>query len=65
MEISFISVCLDFYSSVVGAAIVAILTLPKLVSKHLKARKLNKEITLLKKRNVELEKQNVEKSQGM
>ncbi|MEA3358994.1 MAG: lipopolysaccharide assembly protein LapA domain-containing protein [Thermodesulfobacteriota bacterium] len=60
---------LIFYSSIVGAAIVAILSLPKLVSKHLKARKLSKEVTLLKKRavelekkNMELEKQNVEKS---
>jgi len=45
-----------FYSSVLGGAIVAILTLPKLVSKYLKVRGLNKKIRELKKRTLELEK---------
>lgn len=48
---------LIFYSSIVGAAIVAILSLPKLISKHLKVRSLTKELQRLKKRNAELEKQ--------
>ena len=47
---------LIFYSSVVGAAIVALLTLPKFVSKYLKVRSLNKEIIELKKEIVELKK---------
>ena len=45
-----------FYSSVLGGAIVAILTLPKLVSKYLKVRGLNKKIRELKKRSLDLEK---------
>lgn len=48
---------LVFYSSVVGAAIVAVLSLPKLVSKHLKVRSLNKETIGLKKEIAELKKQ--------
>jgi uncharacterized integral membrane protein len=47
---------LIFYSSLIGGAIVAILTLPKLVSKHLKIRGLKKEIDLLKRKTLELEK---------
>jgi len=52
---------LVFYSSVVGAAIVAVLSLPKLVSKYFKVRRLNKETIGLKKEIVELKKQSVEK----
>jgi len=52
---------LIFYSSIVGAAIVAVLALPKLASKYLKVRGLIKEIIELKKEIVELKKQNIEK----
>jgi uncharacterized integral membrane protein len=48
-----------FYSSVLGGAIVAILTLPRLVSKYLKVRNLNKKIRELKKRSLDLEKTNM------
>jgi len=51
-----------FYSALIGAAIVAILTLPKLVSKYLKIRGLKKEIDELKRKTFELEKQQEEKS---
>ena len=33
-----------FYSSLLGGAIVAILTMPKMVSKHLKVKSLNREL---------------------
>ena len=49
-----------FYSSVLGGAIVAILTLPKLVSKHLRVRSLNKRLNELKNRTLELEKTTME-----
>ncbi len=39
---------LIFYSSIMGGAIVAILTLPKLVKKSLYARSMNKEIHKLR-----------------
>ena len=52
-----------FYASVVGAATVAVLTLPKLLLKYLKVRNLSKEIYKLKKRSVDLEKQAEEKSE--
>ncbi|MEA3435038.1 MAG: LapA family protein [Thermodesulfobacteriota bacterium] len=55
---------LTFYSSITGAAIVAILTLPKLVSKYLKVRGLTKEKFELKKKIVEMEKQSVGNSRG-
>ena len=48
-----------FYSSVLGGAIVAVLALPKLVSKYFKVRSLNKKIRELKKRTVNLEKTNM------
>jgi uncharacterized integral membrane protein len=38
-----------FYSSLFGGAIVAVLTVPKMVSKHLKVKNLNKELFKLKK----------------
>ena len=53
---------LIFYSALMGAAIVAILTLPKLVSKYLKIRTLKKEIDGLKIKTVEPEKQQQERS---
>lgn len=37
-----------FYSSLFGGAIVAVLTVPKMVSKHLKVKNLNKELYKLK-----------------
>jgi uncharacterized integral membrane protein len=45
---------LIFYSSLVGAAILAVLTLPKLASKYFKVRRLNKEIHELKRRTVDV-----------
>lgn len=53
---------LIFYSSLIGGAVVAVLTLPKLASKSLKVRRLNKENYELKKRAVELEKDHEEES---
>jgi uncharacterized integral membrane protein len=47
---------LIFYSALLGGAIVAVLTLPKLVSKSLKVRKLKKEIYELKKKALDIEK---------
>ena len=52
---------LVFYSSLVGAAIIAVLTLPKFVRNYLKVRALNKELNGSKKKIVELEKQKIEK----
>jgi uncharacterized integral membrane protein len=51
---------LIFYSSLMGAGIVAVLALPKLASKSLKVRRLNNEIYELKKRAVDLEKDHEE-----
>ena len=51
------------YSSLMGGAIVAILTLPKLAKKSLHARSMNKEVHKLKTRIVELEKGHVGGSQ--
>jgi len=53
---------LVFYSAVIGAAIVAILTLPKLVSRYLKVRSLKKEIEGLKRKTLELERLQEERS---
>lgn len=47
---------LIFYSSLIGGAIIAILTLPKLVSKFFRVRRLNKEIYELKKKALDIEK---------
>ena len=47
------------YSSLMGGAIVAILTLPKMTKKSLHVRSMNKEIHKLKTRIVELEKGHV------
>ena len=54
---------LTLYSSLIGGAIVAVLTLPKLVRKSLDVRSLNGEIYKLKKGIVELEKGHVGGSQ--
>ena len=51
-----------FYSALIGAAIVAVLTLPKLVTRYLKIRGLKKEMDELKRKTFELEKQQEEKS---
>lgn len=50
---------LIFYASAFGGAIVAILTLPKLVNKYINVRNLNKERYELKKKALEQEKQGV------
>jgi uncharacterized integral membrane protein len=70
LELKFISwnlqmsfAALILYSSLIGGAIVAVLTLPKLVRKSLDVRSLNREIYKLKKRIVELEKGHVGGSQ--
>ena len=46
---------LIFYSSVIGGAIIAILTLPKLVKKSLHVRSLNREIHRLKENMMDSE----------
>lgn len=51
---------LVIYSSLVGMAIVAVLTLPKLVSNYFKIRRLNNEINVLKEEAVEKGKQDIE-----
>ena len=50
------SKALIFYSSLIGGAVVAVLSLPKLVKKSIDVRSSNKEIYRLKKKIVELEK---------
>jgi len=54
---------LIFYSAVLGGAVVAVLSLPKLVKKCLQVRRLNKEMVNLKQRVLELEKGQVGGSQ--
>ena len=51
-----------FYSALIGGAIVAVLTLPKLASKSLRVRRLNKEIYALSKKAVDIERQHEEES---
>ena len=51
---------LIFYSSVIGGAIVAILTLPKLVKKSLHVRSMTREIHKLKEEMTELGKEPVD-----
>jgi uncharacterized integral membrane protein len=46
---------LVFYSSLIGAAIVAILALPKLARKHLDIRNLKKQLSFLKKGEADIE----------
>jgi uncharacterized integral membrane protein len=45
------------YCSILGVAIMAVLALPKLAMKHLKVRRLNKEIIELKKRAIDMEQE--------
>ena len=59
-KLQFSIMALIFYASIIGGAAVALLTLPKLVSKSLKVRRLKKEIYDLKKGAVELEKRQEE-----
>ena len=47
---------LIFYSSLLGGAIVAVLALPKLVKNFLQVRRLNREMSKLKEKILELEK---------
>jgi uncharacterized integral membrane protein len=54
---------LILYSSLIGGAIIAILTLPKLAKKSLHVRRLNKEIHNLKENMTELGKEHVSGSQ--
>lgn len=54
---------LIFYSSIIGGAIVAILTLPKLVKKSLHVKRLDGEIHQMKEKIIELEKRYVGGSQ--
>jgi len=51
---------LIFYSSLIGGAIVAILTLPKLVKKYLNVRSLNREIHKLKENMTTLGKEHAD-----
>lgn len=53
---------LIFSSALIGGAIVAILTLPKLAVKSLRVRRLNKEIYALKKKTMDLERHHEEES---
>ena len=55
---------LILYSAVLGAAIVAVLSLPKLFSKYLKVRGMSKEISRLKSRITALENENAEREEG-
>ena len=51
---------LIFYSALIGGAIIAVLTLPKLVHKSLVVRRMKKEIYGLKRKSVEMEKDHEE-----
>lgn len=55
---------LIFYSSIIGGAIVAILSLPKLVKKALDVRRLSREIHKLKEKMIEPEKEDFGASQA-
>ena len=55
---------LIFYASLFGGAIVAVLTLPKLVKECLQVRRLNKEMDDLKERVPELKRGHVGESQA-
>ncbi|MFC1821592.1 lipopolysaccharide assembly LapA domain-containing protein [Thermodesulfobacteriota bacterium] len=61
-KLQFSLMTLIFYASLVGGAVVALLTLPKLISKSLKVRRLNKEICDQNRKSVELEKGEEENS---
>lgn len=53
---------LIFYSSLIGGAIVAVLSLPKLAKKSFHVRSMNKEIHKLKEKILDLEKRDVAES---
>lgn len=55
---------LIFYSSLIGAAIVAVLTLPKLTIKSFKLRRLNREINVLKRRSDMEKKEEIAPTMG-
>ena len=54
---------LIFFSSLIGGAIVAVLALPKLATKSLHGRSMNREIKKLKEENLQLGKKSVGDSQ--
>ena len=54
---------LIFFSSLIGGAIVAVLALPKLATKSLHGRSMNREIKKLKEENLQLGKKSVGQSQ--
>ena len=58
LQMSFTALIL--YSSMIGGAIIAILTLPKLVKKALHVRRLQREIHKLKEKMLEMEKGHTE-----
>ncbi len=53
---------LIFYSSLIGGAIVAVLSLPKLAKKSLHVRSMNREIHKLREKILDLEKRDVAES---
>jgi uncharacterized integral membrane protein len=53
---------LIFFSSLIGGAIVAVLALPKLATKSLHGRSMNREIKKLKEENLQLGKKSVGES---
>ena len=59
LEFSDIYYSLDFFSSLIGGSIVAVLALPKLATKSLHGRSMNREIQKLKEKTLELEKRHV------
>jgi len=60
-QISFTA--LTFYSSLIGGAVVAVLTLPGLVKKFLQVRSMNREIHTMKEKILDLEKRQIGGSQ--
>ena len=54
---------LIFFSSLIGGAIVAVLALPKLATKSLHGRSMNRELKKLKEENLQLGKNSVGQSQ--
>jgi uncharacterized integral membrane protein len=51
---------LIFYSALIGGAIIAVISLPKLVSKSLKVKRLTNEIHKLKMKTADLERRHEE-----
>jgi hypothetical protein len=62
LEFSDIYYSLDFFSSLIGGSIVAVLALPKLATKSLHGRSMNREIKKLKEENLQLGKKSVGES---